>query len=147
MGRTEEVKPNFRTPPTQLCHYYVAAILIIRILIIVSFGLVWACPTKSGLGPLVGHPSLHIRSWPSQGLGSSIHQSKTLLVLCSIGEASLRGRRCRLSVFNRDCFEGSCVHQELSFSGLRRGVHHHVACWIRPHLQVTFIIIGRFVSI
>jgi hypothetical protein len=24
---------------------------------------------------------------------------------------------------------------------LRRGVHHHVACWIRPHLQVTFFVL------
>jgi hypothetical protein len=39
---------------------------------------------------------------------------------------------------NKDCCEVSCVHQELSGSGLRRGVHHHVAGWIRPHLQVTF---------
>jgi hypothetical protein len=26
----------------------------------------------------------------------------------------------------------------LSCFGLRRGVHHHVACWILPRLQVTF---------
>jgi hypothetical protein len=39
---------------------------------------------------------------------------------------------------NKDCCEGSYVHQELSCFGLRRGVHHHVACWIRPHLQVMF---------
>jgi hypothetical protein len=26
----------------------------------------------------------------------------------------------------------------LSCFGLRRGVLHHVACWIRPRLQVTF---------
>jgi hypothetical protein len=32
---------------------------------------------------------------------------------------------------NKDCCEGSCVHQELSGSGLRRGDLHHVACWIR----------------
>jgi hypothetical protein len=39
---------------------------------------------------------------------------------------------------NKDCCEGSCVHQELLGSGLRHGVHHHVAGWIRPRLQVTF---------
>ena len=43
--------------------------------------------------------------------------------------------------------EGACVHQVLSRFGLRRGVHHHVASRIRPHLQVTFIVIGRFVSV
>jgi hypothetical protein len=32
---------------------------------------------------------------------------------------------------NIDCCEGSCVHQELSGSGLRRGDLHHVACSIR----------------
>jgi hypothetical protein len=39
---------------------------------------------------------------------------------------------------NKDCCEGCCVHQELSGSGLRRGVHHHVAGWNCPRLQVTF---------
>jgi hypothetical protein len=24
---------------------------------------------------------------------------------------------------------------------LRHGVHHHVACWIRPHLQVMFFVL------
>jgi hypothetical protein len=39
---------------------------------------------------------------------------------------------------NKDSCEGSCVHQELSCSGLRRGDLHRVVCWIRPRLQVTF---------
>ena len=33
-------------------------------------------------------------------------------------------------LFYIDCREGSCDHQGLSGSGLRRGDLHHVACWI-----------------
>jgi hypothetical protein len=51
--------------------------------------------------------------------------------------SSLRGNGAAV-LSNKDCCEGSCVHQELSGSGLRHGVHHHVAGWIRPRLQVTF---------
>ena len=29
---------------------------------------------------------------------------------------------------------------------LRRGDLHHVACRIRPHLQVTFIVVGRITT-
>jgi hypothetical protein len=39
-------------------------------------------------------------------------------------------RRCRV-ISNKDCCEGSCVHQGLSGSGLRRVDSLHVACWIR----------------
>ena len=39
------------------------------------------------------------------------------------------------------------MHQELSCFGLRRGDFHHVGCWIRPRLQVTFFsLLEGFVS-
>jgi hypothetical protein len=44
--------------------------------------------------------------------------------------SSLRGNGAAV-LSNKDCCEGSCVHQELSGSGLRRGDLHRVACWIR----------------
>jgi hypothetical protein len=44
--------------------------------------------------------------------------------------SSLRGNGAAV-LSNKDCCEGSCIHQELSGSGLRRGDLHHVACWIR----------------
>jgi hypothetical protein len=44
--------------------------------------------------------------------------------------SSLRGNGAAV-LSNKDCCEGSCVHQGLSGSGLRRGDLHHVACWIR----------------
>jgi hypothetical protein len=52
-------------------------------------------------------------------------------------------QRCR--VYQRHCCEGSCVHQELSGSGLRRGDLHHVACWICSSSSGDVLhIIGRF---
>jgi hypothetical protein len=48
---------------------------------------------------------------------------------------------------NRDCCEGSCVHQELSGLGLRRGDLHHVACWIRSSSSGDILrVIGRLLS-
>jgi hypothetical protein len=48
---------------------------------------------------------------------------------------------------NKDCCEGSCVHQELSGSGLRHGDLHHIAFWIRSSSSgVVFCVIGRFLS-
>jgi hypothetical protein len=48
---------------------------------------------------------------------------------------------------NKDCCEGSCVHQELSSSGLRRGDLYHIACWIRSSSSGDVLrVIGRFLS-
>jgi hypothetical protein len=48
---------------------------------------------------------------------------------------------------NKDCCEGSCVYQELSGSGLRRGDLHRVACWIRSSSSGDVLrVIGRFLS-
>jgi hypothetical protein len=48
---------------------------------------------------------------------------------------------------NKDCCEGSCVHQELAGSGLRRGHLCHVACWIRSSSSGDVLcVIGRFLS-
>jgi hypothetical protein len=50
---------------------------------------------------------------------------------CVLRVASLRGWRCRHLSYQIYCCEGSCVHQGLSGSGLRRVDSLHVACWIR----------------
>jgi hypothetical protein len=48
---------------------------------------------------------------------------------------------------NKDCCEGSCVHQELSGSGLRRVDSLHVACWIRSSSSGCVLrVIGRYLS-
>jgi hypothetical protein len=50
-------------------------------------------------------------------------------------------------LLNRDCCEGSCVHQELSGSGLRHGDLHHIAGWIRSSSSGDVLhVIGRFLS-
>jgi hypothetical protein len=57
--------------------------------------------------------------------------------------SSLRGNGAAV-LSNKDCCEGSCVHQELSGSGLRRGDLHHVACWIRSSSSGDVLhVIGR----
>jgi hypothetical protein len=50
---------------------------------------------------------------------------------CVLRVASLRGRRCHHLSYQIYYCEGSCVHQGLSGSGLRRVDSLHVACWIR----------------
>jgi hypothetical protein len=60
--------------------------------------------------------------------------------------SSLRGNGAAV-LSNKDCCEGSCVHQELLGSGLRRGDLHHVTCWIRSSSSGYVLhIVGRFIS-
>jgi hypothetical protein len=60
--------------------------------------------------------------------------------------SSLRGNGTAV-LSNKDCCEGSCVHQELSGSGLRHGDLHHVACWIRSSSSGDILhVVGRFLS-
>jgi hypothetical protein len=60
--------------------------------------------------------------------------------------SSLRGNGAAV-LSNKDCCEGSCVHQELSGSGLRHGDLHHVACWICSSSSGDVLhVIGRFLS-
>jgi hypothetical protein len=48
---------------------------------------------------------------------------------------------------NKDCCEGSCVHQELSGSGLRRGDLHNIVFWILSSSSGDILrVIGRFLS-
>jgi hypothetical protein len=95
----------------------------------VSFGLVWACPTKSGRGPLGEAPQPPYKELAELGFRESrILVSKTI-EWCSTMYHPSRDDAVVLS--NIDCYEGSCVLQELLCCGLRRGDLHNIACWIR----------------
>jgi hypothetical protein len=60
--------------------------------------------------------------------------------------SSLRGNDATV-LSNKDCCEGSCVHQELSGSGLRPGDLHHAVGWIRSSSSGNVLrVIGRFLS-
>ena len=91
----------------------------------IGLSLLHLCVFGLGLSNRLG------RVWPPQpsykelaglGLGGSESLVSVLRLLSGVPRvSSLRGRRCRLSVCNKGCCEGSCVHQGLSGSGLRRG--------------------------
>jgi hypothetical protein len=55
-----------------------------------------------------------------------------------LGEASLRGRRCRVLESIEIATEVLVFIKDYRGLVLRRGDLHHVACRIRPRLQVTF---------
>jgi hypothetical protein len=98
---------------------------------------VWACPTVWSAGLL----------YKGAGrLGFRGVQLFSLKLLCAPPCIIPPGkRRCR--VYQIYCCEGSCVHQGLSCSGLRRVDYLHVACWIRSSsLGEVLHVIGRFLS-